>query len=302
MAMARNAVMDGSTCSGQGLPSPLSRHRCLSWSPRGSDIDDRTVPEETAVALVYDGATEAVMMATPANIEDFAIGFSLTEGLIQKPADIADIAVVPQTNGIETRIWLAPDARFAVRNRRRRLAGPVGCGLCGIASLAEAVRPSRSIVGDAQLDAAMIQRAVQALGRAQSLNAASRAMHAAGFFRPRRGLAAVREDVGRHNALDKLAGALARDAVDPSEGAVVITSRVSVEMVQKTAAIGAPILIAVSAPTALAIRAAQASGLTLVALARGAAFEVFTHPGRIRLKSDRPRRSARCRAAQAGAM
>ncbi|WP_245429015.1 formate dehydrogenase accessory sulfurtransferase FdhD [Rhodoplanes elegans] len=247
----------------------------------------RTVPEETAVALVYGGSTEAVMMATPADLADFGIGFSLTEGIVTRRDEIEDLAIVPGPSGIEVRMWLAGPRAENQTRRRRRLAGPTGCGLCGIESLDEACRPIRAVsdhtdLDGTTLDGAAIAAAVAALASAQHLQHATRATHAAGFFSPEDGLVALREDVGRHNALDKLAGTLACSGVSTASGAVVITSRVSVEMVQKTAAIGAPVLIAVSAPTALAVRVAAAAGITLVAMARGASFEVYAHPQRIR--------------------
>ena len=160
------------------------------------------------------------------------------------------------------------------------MAGPTGCGLCGIDSLSEAVRPPRPVAGQLQLTFDQLQNALLLMHQGQTLSHATRATHAAGFWSPALGLVAVREDVGRHNALDKLAGAIARKR-QRRPGAVLLTSRVSVEMVQKTAAIGAPILIAVSAPTALAVRTAEAADITLVAVARGDGFEVFTRRDRI---------------------
>jgi len=162
-----------------------------------------------------------------------------------------------------------------------RLAGPTGCGLCGIESLAEAVRPAGRIGCDAPFDARCIPEAITALASMQQLNHETRATHAAGFYRPGHRVVSIREDVGRHNALDKLAGALRRQAVDVSGGAVVVTSRVSVEMVQKTASIGAPVLIAMSAPTALAVRTAEAANLKLIAVAREQSCKVFTHSWRL---------------------
>lgn len=241
----------------------------------------RRVPEEAPVALVHDAATTAVMMATPADLEDFAVGFSLTEDLVETPAQIAGLEVVESPLGYEARVWLASGRSAALAARRRRLAGPTGCGLCGVESLEAAVRPARRVGQGLRIAAAEVHAALDAVTAAQALGAATRAVHAAAWWRPGRGLAAVREDVGRHNALDKLAGALARADALADPGVVVLTSRVSVEMVQKAAAIGAQAVVAVSAPTALAVRTAEACGLTLAAVARADGFEVFTHSERI---------------------
>ena len=248
----------------------------------GTTAANRMVPEETPVAFSFAGTTHAVMMASPADFEDFALGFSLTEGIISGPDEIAEIAVEDHGAGIDIQIRLKDTANTRFEARRRRLAGPVGCGLCGIESIEEAMR-SVDEVGASKLtlDAADIVRSVKLLSKVQPLHAETGAVHAAGFYLPGKGVVMAREDVGRHNALDKLAGALAGAGIDGSSGAVVVTSRVSVEMVQKTAAIGAPVIIAVSAPTALAIRTAQEAGMTLVALVRGEEFDVFTHPDRI---------------------
>ncbi|MFV0244225.1 MAG: formate dehydrogenase accessory sulfurtransferase FdhD [Qingshengfaniella sp.] len=241
----------------------------------------RTLPTETPVAIVYNGSTQAVMMATPADLEDFAIGFGLSEGIIRTPAEIEDLRILFHDRGAEAQMWLAKDRAEALTRRRRAMAGPVGCGLCGIDSLEEAIRPARQVMDGIALDPAHISGAVDAMSRRQTLQHRTHATHAAGFFTPATGLVTLREDVGRHNALDKLIGALARDGIDGATGAVVITSRVSVEMVQKCAVSGAAILIAVSAPTSLALATAEAAGITLVALVRGETFEIFTHPNRI---------------------
>ena len=162
------------------------------------------------------------------------------------------------------------------------MAGPTGCGLCGVESLVEAMRPPPRVGEGRVFTRDQIMTAVDSLFPLQLLNRETRAVHAAGFWEPERGLVAVREDVGRHNALDKLAGALAREGADARSGLVVLTSRVSIEMVQKSAMIGAPVLVAVSAPTALAVRMAEACGMTLVAIARKDGFEIFTHPHRLK--------------------
>jgi FdhD protein len=260
---------------------PLARVAATRVAGGGRRATARVVPEEVAVALTYDGSTHAVMMASPSDLEDFAVGFSLTEGKVGRVSEIAELEIVSHPNGIEARMWLAPEAARRTVERRRAILGITGCGLCGVDSL-EAAVPAVQAVGEGpSLAAAEIAAAVASLRSAQRLNAEARALHAAGFWTPARGLVAAREDVGRHNALDKLVGALVREGVDPAEGLVVLTSRLSVEMVQKVAALGASVVAAVSAPTALALRTAEAAGITVVAVARDDGFEVFTRPDRI---------------------
>jgi FdhD protein len=269
---------------------PVVRVPRLAWrhtgTAQGVTSGDRLIPEETAVAFIYNGGSYAVMMATPQDLEDFALGFSLTEGIVAAREEILDLDIVEQEIGIELRMWLSEPRVAALADRRRHIAGPTGCGLCGIDSLTEALRPVPH-VRDGQSPAPQavhpseIMRALESLAPRQELNRQTRAVHAAAFWQRDKGLVALREDVGRHNALDKLCGALARDRVSGDGGMVVLTSRVSVEMVQKAAAAGAPILVAVSAPTALAVRTAQAAGITLVAIARDDGFEIFTHPQRV---------------------
>ncbi|MEP9370569.1 formate dehydrogenase accessory sulfurtransferase FdhD [Mesorhizobium sp. KR1-2] len=248
----------------------------------GTTAAQRMVPEETPIALSYAGTTHAVMMASPADFEDFALGFSLTEGIVGSAEEIEAIEIEDLGAGIDIQIRLKDKANTRFQARRRRLAGPVGCGLCGIESIDEAMR-SVCQVGAAALTLSEddIVQSVKLLSKVQPMHAETGAVHAAGFYVPGQGVVLAREDVGRHNALDKLAGALARAGIAGASGAVVVTSRVSVEMVQKAAAIGSRFIIAVSAPTALAIRTADAAGMTLVALVRGDDFDIFTNPDRV---------------------
>jgi len=251
------------------------------WRADGAAPGERAIPEEIAVALTYDGSTQAVMMATPSDLEDFAVGFSLSEGIVAEASEIERLEIVEQEIGVELRMWLAASSGQALAQRRRYMAGPTGCGLCGIDSLAEAMRQVPPVDPATRFTAREIRDALASLAPLQLLNRETHSMHAAAFAAAGRGVVALREDVGRHNALDKLCGALARGGIAGASGMVLLTSRVSVEMVQKAAMIGAPLIVAVSAPTALAVRTAEAAGITLVAIARGDGFEVFTHPDRI---------------------
>ncbi|MFC3675864.1 formate dehydrogenase accessory sulfurtransferase FdhD [Ferrovibrio xuzhouensis] len=260
---------------------PSLRVSRLARTAGGFAEGQRAVPAEVAVALTYNGSTHAVMMATPADYEDFAIGFSLSEGVIDSPSDIREIDVVETAAGIDLQIWLTDDKVERHVARRRAIAGPTGCGLCGIESLAEAVRPAAVVNSETRFSPEQIIAALASLAPAQRLNAETRSVHAAAYWEPSAGLVAVREDVGRHNALDKLAGALARRETNAARGLLLLTSRVSVEMVQKAARLGVPVLVAVSAPTSLAIEMARQAGITLIAVARSSEFEIFTRPDRV---------------------
>ena len=242
----------------------------------------RMLAEETPVALSYNGATHAVMMATPGDLEDFAIGFSLNEGLVASASEIEGVEAVEADEGIDLQIRVPETGSEKLSKRRRAMAGPVGCGLCGVESIEEALKAHPPVTSDFGVKENAIGAAMASLTKVQPINAETGAVHAAGFWTPDKGLVAAREDVGRHNALDKLAGALARAGTDASQGAVLLTSRVSVEMIQKVAAIGAPVVLAISAPTALAVRTAEKANITLVAVVRGEDHEIFTHPRRIR--------------------
>lgn len=241
------------------------------------------LPEETAISMVYDGSTHAVMMASPADLEDFATGFTLTEGIVEAADQLRQIDLVAHDKGVEVQMWLEGDRGAQLAARRRTMAGPVGCGLCGIESLDQAVRdlPDCSGIGP-RFTIDEVTAATEALRAWQPLHDRTRAVHAAGFLMPGQGIVLAREDVGRHNALDKLIGALARQGIDAGTGAIVLTSRISVEMVQKTAMAGCATLIAVSAPTAHALRLADAAGITLAAYARAEGFDLFSNPQRLR--------------------
>jgi FdhD protein len=263
------------------MAEPIQRREAVRVAGGVGTAISRMLPEEVAVAFVYDGTTHAVMMASPADLRDLAIGFSLSEGKIARLEDLESLEIVEHAAGFEARIWLAGDASARTATRRRAVLGPTGCGLCGIDSLEAALPAPPTVRGGPTLSPAEIAAAVAALRPAQRWNAQAHALHAAGFWTPAAGLVAVREDVGRHNALDKLVGALATTGVDPAAGVVVLTSRLSVEMVQKTASFGAAVIVAVSAPTVLALRTAEAAGITVVAVARDDGFEVFTRPDRV---------------------
>jgi FdhD protein len=269
-----------STPISRRVPEIIFRNRILSEG-------HRTVAEESAIALSYGGSTEAVMMATPADLEDFAVGFSLSEGIIEDLDEVTGIEVLDASGGIDLQISLKEDVDRALRVRRRAKAGPVGCGLCGVESIEEALKPAADVSKvSLKLTAGDISGAMQALSASQPLNAETRAVHAAGFYVPGRGMVAVREDVGRHNALDKLIGYLARSGISGGGGAVIMTSRLSVELIQKTARLGSGVLIGISAPTALAIDMAGRAGMTLIALARGEDYEIFTGSDRIIPRTD----------------
>ena len=235
---------------------------------------------EVPIALVYNGISHAVMMATPRDLEDFALGFSLTEGIIQTPSEILDVETAPVCNGIEVRMTLTQRRLSGLKEHRRSMTGRTGCGLCGTESLSAAIRPQQTIVSDAYIQPDLLFNGLAALDNAQDLRKATRAAHAAGWI-TERGLLLWREDVGRHNALDKVIGAGLKAGLIPSDGVMLVSSRCSVEMVQKTVAIGVPVLAAVASPTALAVELADKWGLTLVTSLRPDSFNVLTHRQRI---------------------
>lgn len=271
---------------GEELPPVTSPVKLRQLSFDGNVLDrlDHLV-EEVPVALVYNGISHAVMMASPADLEDFARGFSLSEGIIENAAEIRDVEAVPHEKGIELRIDLAPERFHQLKERRRTLAGRTGCGLCGLDSLEQVARDLPILADGGSVTLAAIERGLNALSPAQVHNAKARALHAAAFCGEDGKLLLVREDVGRHNALDKLIGAIGRAGIDPVAGFAVITSRCSVEMAQKAIIAGIPILVAVSAPTLMARRLAETNNLTLAALARQDSLLAISHPERIKMEN-----------------
>lgn len=246
--------------------SPVAPGRLLTAS--GSEPALWQVAEETPVAILLNGATFAVMMMTPADLEDFAIGFALTEGIIERAAGIDSLRIAEAADGFIVNITLDPARVALVEDRRRTLAGRAGCGICGAQTIEAVLRAPARVSGPLP-DRAALLRAYEAMPAAQIMKRANHSTHAAAYCHLDGTINLLREDIGRHNALDKLAGALIRDNRDARAGFVLLSSRVSVEMAQKAAAIRAPLLAAVSAPSALALRVAAAAGMTLAGRARG---------------------------------
>ncbi len=243
-------------------------------------LDDRVVAEE-AVALTYNKRSHVVMMVTPENLEDFAIGFSLTEGIIDEPADVLESTVIKRENGLEIAMTVSAECFARLEGQRRNLVGRTGCGLCGAESLATAVRNPAVVSSSVSVTADAIQTAVQTLNDHQPIQAETGAAHGAAWCSVTGKILVLREDIGRHNALDKLIGHLCRTGFDPASGFVLVSSRASYEMVFKAAAAGMEVLVAVSAPTTLAIDFAHRSGMTLVGFARPGRHNVYTFETRI---------------------
>jgi FdhD protein len=264
-----------------GYARPLLEHRALRWEQGSTAESVEQVAEEVPVAIVYNGIPHVVMMTTPANLEDFALGFSLTEELIRSPADLKAVEVVAYGQGIEIQAVVDAACEAEIASRSRRLTGRTGCGICGADSITAVLKQLHRVPEGGTVRPEAIQRAMRELGTRQELNTRSGAVHAAGWATREGDVTVVREDVGRHNALDKLIGALSRMGLNPADGFVVVTSRASFEMVQKTTVLGAPLMASISGPTGLAIRVAQQAGLTLVGFTREGRHTVYTHPGRL---------------------
>jgi FdhD protein len=251
------------------------------WSGSGLSSKQHALVNEVPVAIVFNGTTAAVMMATPIDIAEFALGFALTEGYIISPSEIESFEEVAHDDGIEARFWIKDMAEAKMAERTRKALGPMGCGLCGIDSLSQALRPVPRVDQGVTFSAQEISHASDSLKAFQPLHDETRSAHAAGFIVPGQGVLFAKEDVGRHNALDKLCGTLASQHRDAQSGAIIMTSRLSVDLVQKAATINCAMLIGVSAPSRLAVDAADNAGMTLIAFCRSSGFEVFTGEHRI---------------------
>lgn len=273
--------------SGRRALQPTARQReglSVRWD--GHETITRRIAEETPIAITYNRLPYAVMMATPADLEDFGIGFSITERIISHPRQILDIEVRPTDLGVELGIAVDKSSlRGQLTKRQRNVTGRTGCGLCGVRQLEDAVLQLPPVAAGGPIHSTAIRAALNDLARGQALNLQTHAVHAAAWAAPDGALLAIREDVGRHNALDKLVGAMAAAGLHSDAGFCVITSRCSYEMVQKAALAGISVVVAISAPTELAIRQAEAAGVTLVALARSDGFTVYAHDQRIIVSS-----------------
>ncbi len=280
--MKRDMPEEGSL-DAMAMPPAQHTRAVTRWRGGAASAEIDHLAEEVPVAFEYNGISHAVMLATPTDLEDFAIGFSLTEGVVESAGDIYGIDVEAAANGVTVKLEIATAAFVALKGKRRALAGRTGCGLCGTESLDEVMRAPRQVQSAAAFDPVVFDEAFAALHKRQALLRDTGATHAAAWVRADGDVSLVREDVGRHNALDKLAGALACGSEDVRSGAVIVTSRASYEMVLKTATIGAGILAAVSGSTGLAVRLAESAGVTLAGFVRGGSLVAYTHPHRLKL-------------------
>lgn len=276
--------MSSGSILGTVPPAPLEVSRQVGverWSNGTLTQVTDLVAEEVPVALVYHDVPHVVMLATPADLEDFGVGFTLSEGLVERAAEIRGVEVARGDGVADVRITVAWERFTQLLQRRRNLTGRTGCGLCGAETAADAIRECARVPAGVTVSAAQLHAAIEQLSRWQPINARTGSVHAAAWVLPEAGIQLAREDVGRHNALDKAIGALARSGTDFASGYMLITSRASYEMVQKAATVGIALLVALSAPTAFAVRLAQQTGLTLVAFARRDRHVVYAHPHRL---------------------
>ena len=262
------------------LGEPLSTFSVRQCIDGQRQVVQDCLAEETPVALIYNGVSHAVMLVTAQDLEDFALGFSLSEGIVQHVSELYSMEVQLQNNGIELHCNIASERFALLKERRRTLAGKTGCGLCGAENLAQLMRYPLPLASQHQFEEISITRGLLAIQAQQKLQQQTGATHASAYVLADGTVSLLREDVGRHNALDKLVGALAKHDKD-RDGFIITTSRASFEMVQKTANAGVGMLVAVSAPTGLAVRVAQQCGLTLVGFARENRYVVYSHSDRI---------------------
>jgi len=262
------------------VAAPLERVAARRLLASGEVATIESVAAEMPVALVYNGTSHVVMMATPQDLADFALGFSLSEGILRRPSEMSELEIVELASGIEVRMTIDRRRAAVFDIRRRNLAGRTGCGICGVDSLEAALRQLPQLSPSTAPSSEAIRRALAALPPAQRINSETHSVHAAAWADMQGEIKMLREDVGRHNALDKLIGAITEASIDPAGGFAVITSRCSMEMVQKSVTIGMPTLVAISAPTTLAIKLAQDSGLRMIALARADSLTVYAE-GRV---------------------
>jgi FdhD protein len=267
---------------GLGYGSPVSEREFTSLADASARPDRAPVAEEVPVALVYRQRTHAVMMATPCDLEDLAVGFTLSEGIVEHAGEIRGVTASRHSRGIDLLVDVATPVVDRLAARSRALAGRTGCGLCGVEAIDDAVRMPPRVASTLTVTADAVFRAAETLERQQPLNDDTHAIHGAAWATASGEVRAVREDVGRHNALDKVLGALARAGVAAGDGFVVVTSRASFELVQKAAVLGVPVLAAISRPTGLAVRMAEAAGMGLLGLVRGRSANVYAHPSRVR--------------------
>ena len=275
------------SASSDALIATTSSGPLFSEVPIQRWVDGRTeqafdrVAEEEPVALTYQRTPHVVMLTTPADLEDLGVGFTRSEAVVERPDEIKSVEVIRDAGRFEVRIGIAGERFAALLNRQRNLTGRTGCGLCGAETIEQAIRHPAPVQGGPTISLTELHAALIELQARQPLNAQTGSVHAAAWALPGKGIQLVREDVGRHNALDKVIGALTRAGVDCRTGYLVITSRASYEMVQKAATVGIALLAAVSAPTALAIRLARETQLTLVGFARAHRHVVYANPQRL---------------------
>ncbi len=249
-----------------------------------SSVSEDVLAVETPVALEFNGISHAVMLASPADLEDFALGFSLTEGIVGEPSQFYGCEIEATAEGCLVHIDIATECFLKLKERRRNLTGRTGCGLCGTEALDQVVRPFPPVLHRHGVDPSQLIVGMRAMHSLQPLQQQSGATHAAAWMNEAGEVVCVREDVGRHNALDKLLGALTRQKTDFTQGSLLITSRASFEMVQKAAMMNVGVLAAISAPTSFAVRLAEQAGLTLIGFMRDASYVVYAHPERIRVE------------------